>query len=104
MSQYPVGLWHFWSQLALRSVGGIAYGLHHSSLSSLHGSMRSPLAIRAMLWSIETLRSNHTFHLLQVGPAHPALVRQRLLAQPARGAQPAHVLDQHVPQRSLVRS
>jgi hypothetical protein len=28
----------------------------------------------------------------EVGSAHPALVRKRLLAHPARGAQPAHVL------------
>jgi hypothetical protein len=35
----------------------------------------------------------------EVGPVDPALVRKRLLAQPARGAQPAHVLRQHVARR-----
>jgi hypothetical protein len=38
----------------------------------------------------------------EVGSAHPAFVRQRLLAQPARGAQPAHVLGQDVPQRKVL--
>jgi hypothetical protein len=40
----------------------------------------------------------------EVGPIDPAFVRERLLAEPARGAQSAHVLGQDVPQRSLVTS
>jgi hypothetical protein len=38
----------------------------------------------------------------EVGSAHSALMRQRLLAQPARGAQPAHVLGQGVPLRKVL--
>ncbi len=39
----------------------------------------------------------------EVGPIDTALVRERLLAQAARGSQPAHVLRQYVSQWSLVR-
>jgi hypothetical protein len=52
--------------------------------------------------SIDTLRSEG-LDAAEVGPVDPALVGERLLAQPSLGAQPAHVLRQHVAQRSLVR-
>jgi hypothetical protein len=58
-------------------------GSAQSSLSSFHGSVRSPFAIRAML-STDTLRSERS-DAAEVGPADPALVRQRLLAAPWPG-------------------
>jgi hypothetical protein len=72
-------------------------GLRSVVPEHFHGSMRRPFAMRAML-SIETfaLRALDT---AEVGSVDAALVRERLLAEPALGGQPAHGLGQGIPKR-----